>query len=73
VSKHDPDVLLDCTVCGCEFDLEGEGGYRGSIGMKSVQFCQTCLSGIREIAEGLWLCRNCESVTMETGDDGITG
>jgi hypothetical protein len=72
MSKHTPDTLLDCTVCGCEFDLEAEGGIQGDIGILPVAFCPTCCNGIRDMAEQLWPCPNCEEVTLETekGDDG---
>ena len=44
---------LKCSICSTKFDLEGEGGIRGEIGILPVQFCSTCLAGIQDMAEQL--------------------
>jgi hypothetical protein len=36
--------LLDCSICGSEFDLMGEGGTNGYFGICPVSFCPWCLS-----------------------------
>jgi hypothetical protein len=37
-----------CSICGCEFDLETEGGISGDIGILAVAFCPTCWNGLRD-------------------------
>ena len=41
----------NCTICEGSFDLDLEGGRRGSIGILPVAFCPTCLAGIMDFAE----------------------
>jgi hypothetical protein len=42
---------LECTICEGPFDIDQEGGRRGSIGMLPVAFCPMCLAGIMDFAE----------------------
>ena len=44
---------MKCSVCSCEFDLDGEGGIVGDIGILPVAFCPTCLSGVQDMCEQL--------------------
>jgi len=37
---------LECSVCGSEVDLEGEGGVSGYFGIIPVAFCVWCYSSI---------------------------
>jgi hypothetical protein len=43
--------MEDCTVCGADFDLIGEGGVRGDFGILPIAFCPTCLSCMLDMAE----------------------
>ena len=43
----------ECSVCRCKFDVNGEGGLVGSLGISPVQFCPTCLSGIFQMVDYL--------------------
>ena len=48
-------VLQDTSVCYCSicsgpFDLEGEGGTQGYLGIIPVAFCPTCKCGIFDLA-----------------------
>ena len=49
---------LNCTICGCDFDLESEGGVRGYIGILPVAFCPTCKCGILDFADQFMPLRN---------------
>ena len=40
-----------CTVCDGDFDIEGEGGIAGFIGILPVSFCPTCNAGIFDMVE----------------------
>ena len=42
-----------CTVCDGPFDIIGEGGIDGYIGVLSVAFCPTCYAGIVDMVEQL--------------------
>ena len=42
-----------CSICECDFDLLGEGGITGDLGMLPVAFCPFCLSGVTDLAEQL--------------------
>ena len=53
-NDNEEEFMCNCTVCGCDFDLEGEGGQCGDIGILPVAFCPTCLNGIRDMAEQIW-------------------
>ncbi len=44
-------ALRNCTVCGCDFDIEKEGGVEGFIGILPVKFCPVCRTGILDFAE----------------------
>lgn len=39
-----------CSVCSGEFDIEGEGGIFGHLGILPVYFCPTCFSGVTDLA-----------------------
>jgi len=42
-----------CTVCDGPFDIIGEGGIDGYIGILSVAFCPTCYAGIVDMVQQL--------------------
>jgi hypothetical protein len=42
-----------CTVCDGPFDIIGEGGTDGYIGILSVAFCPTCYAGIVDMVQQL--------------------
>ncbi len=42
-----------CSICSCDFDLEGEGGIRGNIGILPMALCPTCYNGMMDMAEQL--------------------
>ena len=42
-----------CTVCDGPFDIIGEGGIDGYIGVLSVAFCPTCYAGIVDMVQQL--------------------
>jgi hypothetical protein len=42
-----------CSVCNCEFDIEGEGGVKGEIGILPIALCPTCYSGMCDMTEQL--------------------
>ena len=42
-----------CSICEGDFDLDGEGGIVGDLGMLPVAFCPFCLSGVTDLAEQL--------------------
>jgi len=42
-----------CSICEGDFDLDGEGGITGDLGMLPVAFCPFCLSGVTDLAEQL--------------------
>ena len=42
-----------CSICECDFDLLGEGGIVGDLGMLPVAFCPFCLTGVTDLAEQL--------------------
>jgi len=42
-----------CSICECDFDLLGEGGITGDLGMLPVAFCPFCLTGVTDLAEQL--------------------
>lgn len=55
-------MSVECSVCSGDFDIEGEGGVIGNIGILPVRFCPTCLNGVMEMMEylsGLEHCDEC--------------
>lgn len=42
-----------CSICEGDFDLVGEGGITGDLGMLPVAFCPFCLTGVTDLAEQL--------------------
>ena len=42
-----------CTVCDGPFDIDGEGGIDGYIGILPVAFCPTCYAGIVDMVQQL--------------------
>ena len=46
------DECYACSICGDLFDIEGEGGTAGFIGLIPANFCSTCLSGVMEMLIG---------------------
>jgi hypothetical protein len=51
---------LECNVCSCEFDLEGEGGIAGDFGIIPVAFCPTCLTSMVDMVHQMYECPLCE-------------
>ena len=47
------DSQRECSVCSCDFDIDGEGGVDGAIGILPVAFCPTCYSGICDMCSQL--------------------
>ena len=45
--------VVTCSVCTGDFDLDGEGGITGDLGMLPVSFCPTCLSGVTDMVSQL--------------------
>ena len=60
--------MAKCSICQCDFDLDGEGGIEGNIGILPVQFCPTCLSGLTDMFEQL-NCEICEYKEIEKGKE----
>ncbi len=42
-----------CSICDTTFDLQGEGGTQGFLGILPVSFCPTCLTGILDLSQQL--------------------
>jgi len=42
-----------CSICDTTFDLQGEGGIQGFLGILPVSFCPTCLTGILDLSQQL--------------------
>ena len=57
----------DCSICGADLYMEAEGGMGGFIGIISVSFCSTCLSGLQDMFEQL-NCSDCEHKPEEDSD-----
>ena len=46
------ETILECSLCRCEFDIDGEGGTEGTIGcFVQVAFCPTCKAGVLDFAQ----------------------
>ena len=43
------EAVVTCSVCTGDFDLDGEGGITGDLGMLPVSFCPTCLAGVTDM------------------------
>ena len=43
------EAVVTCSICTGDFDLEGEGGITGDLGMLPVAFCPTCLAGVTDM------------------------
>ena len=43
------DETFSCSICCDLFDIEGEGGTAGFIGLIPANFCPTCLSGVMDM------------------------
>ena len=46
-------MIMKCSVCSGEFDLDGEGGIAGDFGILPVAFCPTCLSCVEDMCKQL--------------------
>ena len=44
--KEGPGLILTCSICDSEFDIDAEGGIAGSFGIAPVAFCVWCYSSI---------------------------
>jgi hypothetical protein len=42
-----------CSVCQCNFSLDGEGGIDGYIGILYFALCPTCLSVVQDMCDQL--------------------
>ena len=61
--------ILECSVCSTDFDLEGEGGVHGNIGILPVILCPTCLNGMLEMCDFMQCreyCEECGQLEKET-------
>jgi hypothetical protein len=38
-----------CSICGCNFDADNEGGIVGEFGILPVAFCPTCLGCMHDM------------------------
>jgi hypothetical protein len=47
------DQIEQCSTCGTEFSLDGEGGISGYFGVVAVNFCPFCLSSMIDMVEQL--------------------
>lgn len=56
MSKKKEELL--CSICGCEIDLEGEGGTSGYFGVCPVAFCVWCYSSICDMMDKV-KCNQC--------------
>ena len=57
-------ALPECSICGSEVDLDGEGGTVGFIGIIELNLCVWCYSGIMDMARQQLLeeCEDCGGV-----------
>jgi len=44
---------VECSICRGNFDIDGEGGIIGSLGILPVQFCPTCLASLFSMVDFL--------------------
>ena len=51
--------MSECSICGCDFDLETEGGIEGDLGIIPVSFCPTCNCGVVDYVKQCYPCE-CE-------------
>jgi hypothetical protein len=54
--------MMKCSLCESDFDIDGEGGVSGFMGIIPVAFCPTCRAGLWEMHEQQRLpvcCPNC--------------
>lgn len=42
---------MTCSLCDSDFDLDGEGGIDGLIGILPVHLCPYCWNGLNEAVE----------------------
>ena len=64
----DPEgTIRECSICGSEFDLKGEGGMDGYFGISYVAFCPWCYASMADMFEQT-RCAFCEH--YEKDDDG---
>ena len=57
--KHHRSKELECSICGSDMDLEGEGGIAGEFGICPVAFCEWCFSSLQDMFEKI-RCVDCE-------------
>ena len=53
--KEPEEQMVTCTVCQSEFDLIGEGGISGTMGICETNFCPWCLSSMLDMMRQLHL------------------
>lgn len=58
-----------CSVCGSEFDVDGEGGISGYFGICYVSFCPWCYSSMVDMVFKLNSCPHCEKPLDEDEDE----
>jgi hypothetical protein len=51
--KNKESLISKCSICDCTFSEDEGGVQRGAIGMLSVSFCPTCLSGLFSMVDYL--------------------
>ena len=63
---------LVCSVCGCGFFPEHEGGMAGDFGIIPVAFCPTCYNGVIDMVHQMFPCPTCGELyedAYDTEDD----
>ena len=51
VSSTSGTPLHKCSICDCDFDVEGEGGILGYFGVCPVAFCPWCTTSIFDMVQ----------------------
>jgi len=57
-----------CSICGYDFDIDGEGGIAGEFGIIPVAFCPTCYSCVDDM-----ISQTCEWCIERNSKDGNAG
>jgi len=56
--------IIKCSICDSDFDLNGEGGIAGDIGILPFALCPTCYAGVLDMAQQI-MCPFCEGYQEE--------
>ena len=49
----------ECSTCGCNFNLNCEGGIAGDFGIVPIAFCQTCFESCIDMVRQMYPCGGC--------------